>query len=158
MIQPLAPGTPLPPWELEAFAGAPAPRVGDFRGRHLLVLFFSLFCPGCRYRAVPFANRLVVERSYVVTVLGIHTNFEGPELTDEQMAEAREELHIRFPVYRDAGIAATFYEYGAIGTPHWITVDPEGRVVANLFGSEPNRALLRLDYYYRELADALAAG
>ena len=156
MIQPLAPGTPLPPWELEGFAGEAVPSVGDFRGRHLLVLFFSLYCPGCRYRAIPFANRLVVERGDVVTVVGIHTNFEGPELSDAQMAEAREALHIRFPVYRDAGIAATFYEYGAIGTPHWITVDAEGRVTGNLFGSEPNRALLRLDYTYQEIADALA--
>jgi hypothetical protein len=41
--------------------------------------------------------------------------------------------------------------YNAGGTPHWILVDKEGNLEYSIFGSDPNNALLRLDFKINEL-------
>ncbi|HEY0897397.1 MAG TPA: hypothetical protein VGE15_12645, partial [Sphingobacteriaceae bacterium] len=116
----------------------------------LLILFFYLGCPGCIGRAIPFANQMAYEHQDRISVLGIHSNFEGPEYTDDEIIENLRSLHVRFPVFRDSGLAATFHEYRAAGTPHWILVDRGGQVIRSIFGSDPNRALLWLDYAITE--------
>ncbi|MEX0273876.1 MAG: peroxiredoxin family protein [Flavobacteriaceae bacterium] len=143
-------GKAIPEWELESIFGDSVPRVRDLKGSLVLVLFFNLGCPGCKGRALPFANRVAYEKGEQVQVLGIHSRFEGPTYTDAQLRAAKEEYHIRFPYYRDAQSANTFYKYQAGGTPHWILLDCEGLLVYAIFGSDPNNALLRLDYRIQE--------
>lgn len=144
-------GEPLPPWILEATDGQPAPDVESYKGKPLIILIFNLGCPGCKWRAIPFANRLVYEEGDFLQVVGIHTHFEGPDFTDEQIKSAKEEHYIRFPIFRDGDLAATYYNYQAAGTPHWILVDKGGTVIDSIFGSDPNRALLRIHYHVEQL-------
>jgi len=144
-------GQKILPWNLEAVDSLPAKSPDEYQGQFLLILFFYLGCPGCIGRAIPYANRVVLENQGKIQVVGIHSNFEGPEFSDEKILAANKEFFVRFPVYRDAGLATTFYDYGAAGTPHWILVDKKSKVVTSIFGSDPNRALLRLDYYIKEL-------
>lgn len=144
-------GRPLPEWSLEPIFGEAAPKVEAYKGKPLLILFFSLGCPGCVGRAVPFANRMVYENADRMNVIGIHTNFEGPEFSNERFAQAKDELFIRFPFYKDKNYDTTFLNYGAGGTPHWFLVDKDGNVVYSIFGSDPNNALLRLDLKISEL-------
>ena len=94
---------------------------------------------------------MVHEQGDKIQVIGIHSNFEGPEYSDKEIIDEMQKLYSRFPCYRDAGLATTFYDYRAGGTPHWILVDAEGIVRDSMFGSDPNRALLRLDYLIMEL-------
>lgn len=141
----------LEPWYLETVSGTVVPKIEDYLGTPLLILFFNLHCPGCVARAIPFANRMTLENEGKLNVIGIHSTFEGPELSDKDIVVKMEELYARFPFYRDAGLAATFYSYQAAGTPHWILADTTGRIVQNIFGSDPNRALLRLDLSLKEL-------
>lgn len=141
----------LKPFYLETVNKTAVPKVEDFLGAPLLLLFFNLNCPGCVGRAIPFANRMALENEGKLNVLGIHSNFEGPELLDEEIVAQMEKLYARFPYYRDAGLATTFYDYQAAGTPHWILVDAKGQIVKDIFGSDPNRALLRLDFSIKEL-------
>ena len=150
-------GRPLPPWHLVGPDGAEVPEAAAFAGRPLLLLFFSLHCPGSTARAVPFANRVVVERGACVQVVGILTDDEA-ETSDEASARAQERLYVRFPVYRDAGLSATAHAYGTGGTPHWVLVGPSGTVIRSLFGSEPDRTLLRLDYQLDELEGQSVVG
>ena len=153
-------GRMLPPWYLAPIGPDPSPAVpepADFGGRPLLVLFFSLRCLGCTARAVPFANRVVVERGDEVQVVGILTDDEE-QRPDEEAREAFERLHVRFPVFRDTGLAATAHAYEAAGTPHWVLAGPSGTAEASLFGSEPDRSLLRLGYYLDELASRSVVG
>lgn len=138
------------PWHLEPLGQKEVPSPADHIGKPLLILFFYLGCPGCIARAVPFANRMAFEHGERISILGIHSNTEGPEYTDEEIMEKLEALHVRFPVFRDAGFATTFFDYQAAGTPHWILANSEGRVVRSIFGSDVNRALLRLDYAINE--------
>lgn len=85
-----------------------------------------------------------------VNVLGIHSNFEGKEYTNDEIIENLKLLHARFPVFRDAGLATTSHDYRAGGTPHWILVDKNGKIIRSIFDFDPNRALLRLDYAITE--------
>lgn len=144
-------GKPLPDWSLAGIFSDEVPLKDDFIGKPLLILFFYMGCPGCLGRAIPFANRVVVERGESIQVLGIHTNYAGPEYPPEEMAAARNEFFIRFPIFYDTGISATFHDYKGAGTPHWILVNADGIVVDSIFGSDPNRALLRLDYHIIEM-------
>ena len=150
-------GKPLPDWSLESIFGDAVPSVKHFRGKPLLVLIFSLGCPGCVGRAIPYANRIVYEGADSISVLGIHTNFEGVDFSNEQLETARRDLYIRFPFYKDKNFDTTFLNYGAGGTPHWLLVDQDGKVVYSIFGSDPNNALLRLDLKMQELRDHEAA-
>jgi len=144
-------GKPLPNWSIETIFGEQIPSIEDYQGKHLLILFFSLGCPGCLGRAVPYANRVIYENGAKINVLGIHTNFEGIDFSLNQFEKAKEELYIRFPFYKDKNYDTTFLNYGAGGTPHWILVDREGKVDYSIFGSDPNNALLRLDLKINEL-------
>jgi thiol-disulfide isomerase/thioredoxin len=145
-------GEAIPHWDIETINNEiSVPSVEDYVGKPLIVLFFSLHCPGCLGRAIPFANRIVFENGELINVVGIHTHFEGPETSNEHLIQAKEEFHIRFPYFRDTGFASTFHAYQAGGTPHWIVVDKNGVVVDSIFGSDPNRALLKLDYLINEL-------
>ena len=75
-----------------------------------------------------FLYKVVYERGKDINVVGIHSNFEGPEYRISQLQELKEELFIRFPYCNDTGFAATFYEYKVSGTPHWILIDKNGIV------------------------------
>ncbi|MEL4307007.1 peroxiredoxin family protein [Joostella sp. CR20] len=130
------------------------PNVNDFQEKPLLILFFYMGCPGCKGRAIPFANRIVYE-DVGVAVVGIHTRFEGRVYSDDELEKAKEEFHIRFPVYRDQPEATTFKAYQAGGTPHWILIDVNGVVLQSIFGSDPNNALLRLDLKIKELTKTI---
>ncbi len=145
---------PLPDWSIEAIAApTPPPVVGDFSGKPLVVLIFSIGCPGCLGRAIPFANRLVYELGDKLNVIGIHSIFEGANYSDEELLQIKEDLYIRFPFYRDQNYNTTFKRYGAGGTPHWIVTDKAGNVVYSIFGSDPNNALLKLDLKIAELLE-----
>lgn len=143
--------TPILPWSLESIFGDDVPDNSDFLGQPLLILFFGLSCPGCLGRAVPYANRTVVELGDRISVIGIHSDFHRSGFTDSQFQKAKEALYIRFPFYRDQNFDRTFKDYRAGGTPHWILLDAEGKVKYSLFGSDPNNALLKLDYRIAEL-------
>ena len=148
----IALGETLPNWSIESiFEEEKIPKVEDYLGKPLWLLFFSLGCPGCVGRAVPYANRVVYENGEQINVIGIHTNFEGIDFKHERFEKAKKELFIRFPFYKDFNYDTTFLNYGAGGTPHWILMDENGNVKYSIFGSDPNNALLRLDLKIQEL-------
>ena len=111
-------GNQLPDWSLEGIFDDNVPEKKTFLGKPLLILFFSLGCPGCLGRAIPYANRVVYENGNNINVMGIHTNFEGLDFPIEKFIRAKEEFYIRFPIYRDHNYDTTFLNYGAGGTPH----------------------------------------
>lgn len=141
------------PWTLESIFGDEVPNVLDYSNQPLLIVFFSLGCPSCLGRAIPYANRVVVENGDKMKVLGIHTDFHHNGYTLEQFQNAKDEFYIRFPFFRDAEYDRTFRDFGAGGTPHWILLDADGKVTYSLFGSDPNNALLKLDYKISEVLE-----
>ena len=107
-MQALALNQHLPNWSLEALLDGEPPEPESFLGKPLLILIFSLGCPGCVGRAIPFANRMVYEYGDQLPVLGIHSNFEGVDFTKEEFQQAKEKYYIRFPFYRDQNFIRTF--------------------------------------------------
>ena len=148
-------GHPLPDWSIESiFEGEIVPNIDDYKGKPLLILFFSLGCPGCLGRAIPYANRVVYENGENIKVIGIHTNFEGIDFPLKKFEEAKKEFYIRFPFFKDKNYDTTFLNYGAGGTPHWVLVNKNSIVEYSIFGSDPNNALLRLDLKINEIIEA----
>lgn len=145
------PGQSLPNWSIEPIFGENIPTLEDYAGKPLLILLFSLGCPGCLGRAIPYANRVLVEHGQALPVIGIHTNIEAVDFSTDRFSKAKEDLYIRFPFFKDKNYNNTFWIYGAGGTPHWILVDKKGDILYSIFGSDPNNALLRLDYKIHEL-------
>jgi len=146
LLNQVALGKELPNWSIEGVFDDSVPEVQDFRGTPLLILFFNLSCPGCLGRAIPYANGLIVDEKININVVGIHSNFNGADFSAEEFAKAQKEFYIRFPIFRDANFDTTFLNFGAGGSPHWILIDADGIVRYSIFGSDPNNALLRLDY------------
>lgn len=138
-------------WKLKGINGAVVPDILTFTGKPLLILFFNLGCPGCKGRALPFANSMVVEHGNKINVCGIHTNFEGLDYNDEELIKAKETYYIRFPYFRDFNFNTTFVNYEAGGTPHWVLTNESLDPVYSIFGSDPNNALLRLELKIKEL-------
>ena len=142
---------PIPEWSIETIFGNDVPMNSDFFGKSTLILIFSLGCPGCLGRAIPFANRMVVENQDNLNVIGIHSNFEGVDFSLEKFQKAKDDFFIRFDFFKDKNFNTTFLDYGAGGTPHWLLVDEKGNLVYSIFGSDPNNALLRLDLKIKEV-------
>lgn len=142
-----------PELKIEAISAANVPKLDSFKGKPLLILFFYLGCPGCKGRAIPFANKLVYENT-PIHVIGIHSRFEGKRYTDEELLAAIDEFYIRFPIFKDLNDNETFSAFQAGGTPHWILIDQSGNIIQSMFGSDPNNALLRIDLKIRELLES----
>lgn len=138
--------------QIESIFEEAVPDLELFKSKPLLVLFFYLGCPGCKGRAIPFANKLVYENT-PINVIGIHSRFEGKIYTNEELKAAKDEFYIRFPYYNDKNNNDTFKTFEAGGTPHWLLFNKEGEMVQSIFGSDPNNALLRIDLKIKELLD-----
>ena len=92
-------GRQISEWSIESISDSEIPTLESYRGKPLLILFFNLGCPGCKGRALPFANWVNIEYKDKINVLGIHTNFEGVDFTDEQLVDCKSEFYINFPYF-----------------------------------------------------------
>ena len=145
-------GQLLPSWELEPIFDETVPDINSFAGKPLLILFFNLGCPGCKGRAIPFAN-LLVHEGKEVSVIGIHSRLEGKDYSKNDLKAAKDEFYIRFPYFMDRNDKNTFLKYEGGGTPHWILIDKNGHLAYSIFGSSPNNALLKLELKIQELLE-----
>ena len=145
--------TPAKELNILPIFGDDTPVLEDFKGAPLLVLFFYLGCPGCKGRAIPFANKLMYEKT-PIQVIGVHSRFEGKVYSQEELRAARDEFYIRFPYFSDKNDNDTFTQFQAGGTPHWLLFDKHGKLVQSMFGSDPNNALLRIDLKIKELLES----
>ncbi|MEL6650418.1 MAG: TlpA disulfide reductase family protein [Bacteroidota bacterium] len=137
-------------WQLTDLAGNAVPDLSTYQGQPIMLLFWNIGCPNCKSRALPFAKQLA--RAYpAIQVVGIHTRFEGPVYSPAQVDQIRQLLKIDFPMYIDDG-KATWENFQAEGTPHWVLVDAEGQIHRSVFGSMPG-ALQRLDFVLREMLE-----
>lgn len=153
-MQEFAVGQALPSWKLNSILVDEIPTIEDFKGKPLLILFYHLDCIACKGRAFPYSNRLIYD-NIGVNVIGIHsrinTKFSTKIYTKQEHQEVNDEFAVRFPIFEDFNDNYTFNKYKCGGTPHWILVDKNGVVVYSIFGSDPNNALLKLDFKIAEL-------
>ncbi len=145
----ITPGQPAPAWSIQGtlIDGPAGPEA--YRGRPLLLLFFNIGCAGCTGRAIPYTLELH-ERYPQLHIVAIHSSFSvSSTYPVGQIKAVLDYFKIPYPVLLDEG-ETTFERYQAEGTPHWVLIDAEGRVLKSFFGSMEG-AVQRMEYTLLEL-------
>lgn len=117
------------------------PRLGieDFRGRFLLLDFWTLCCVNCHH---VLAELRPVEEKFkdVLTVVGVHSPKFEHEKLPESVASAISRHEIEHPVLNDPNMS-TWQAYGVRAWPTLVLVDPLGEVIATYSGEGHAHAL-----------------
>ena len=128
----------------DTWFGTTNPRLGikDFRGRFLLLDFWTLCCVNCHH---VLAELRAVEKEFhdVLTVVGVHSpKFEHEKLPDS-VAAAIARHDIEHPVLNDPNMA-TWKSYGVRAWPTLVLVDPRGDIITTYSGEGHAHAISAL--------------
>jgi thiol-disulfide isomerase/thioredoxin len=112
--------------------GGKAYSVADFRGRFLLLDFWTFCCINCLH---VIEELRPVEEKYgdVLDVVGVHSPKFVHETDHEAVAAAVERYEVHHPVLDDPELV-TWDAYAVRAWPTLVLVDPEGYVVAQFSG------------------------
>ena len=112
---------------LTTFSGEPV-RLSDLRGKHVMVDFWSSWCPPCREEAPALAAAYDRYRTQGVEFVGVAVW----DIEDEA-ARFAEESGAAYPAGVDTkGVIAV--DYGLTGIPEKYFIDPDGRIVRKYVG------------------------
>jgi thiol-disulfide isomerase/thioredoxin len=125
----------------DTWFGTTNPRLGisDFKGRFLLLDFWTLCCVNCHH---VLAELRPVEEKFkdVLTVVGVHSPKFEYEKLPESVAAAIDRHEIHHPVLNDPNMT-TWQSYGVRAWPTWVLVDPKGEIIATYSGEGHAHAL-----------------
>ena len=148
MAKPGIEGQPAPEFRLAQWFDAEgkklndAIKLGDYRGRYVLLMFWQSWCPGCHKHAFPTMK--AVKEHFAdeqgLALLGAQTVFEGFSTnTLDQVTAVQQEYGLNFPMAHDDGEehklerSYLMNQYRSGGTPWMVLIDPKGIVLANAF-------------------------
>lgn len=119
--------------------------LGDFRGRILLLDFWTYGCINCIHMVPELAE---VERRFAdtVQVVGVHSGKFINERVSENIARACERLEVHHPVVNDRQFR-TWRSYAVNAWPTIVTISPDGYVVAVQRGEATAEELSRQIQY-----------
>lgn len=143
----LQPGDIAPSWQLQTLEGEPAPSLESLMGKPVLILFWNLGCPGCKSRALPVTKQMR-EIYPDLQVIGVHTHSDN-SYSPRQVQEMQLLHKLDYPMYQDVEGGPTFEVFQAEGTPHWVLIDKDGKMLRSVWGSQEGQ-IQRLDYLLRE--------
>jgi thiol-disulfide isomerase/thioredoxin len=130
--------TTAPELSGDTWLGTSTPQLGveSFRGRFLLLDFWTLCCVNCHH---VLAELRELETTYA-DVVGVHSpKFEHEKLADTVLqAIHRHDIH--HPVLNDPDMT-TWQAYGVRAWPTLVLVDPEGMIVATYSGEGHGHAI-----------------
>lgn len=119
-----------------------------YNSTHLLLIFYNNQCLGCTGRALPLAYEFT-KKFKNIQVIGIHVDFSNREINEDEIVEIFTSKTLPFPIYKD--IDLNLYDhFRCEGTPHWILLNKNRKVVNSIFGSQA-AAHNRLLYAIEEL-------
>ena len=138
------PGTMAPTFALPPLEGGADLSLESFRGKIVVVDFWSTWCVPCLDQLPRLAEIATTYPDRVAVVAIVHK--DSPELVAEWLAENPTEpmIHLLDPGDKVAR------EYGVRGIPATFVVGPDGAIMAS-------RDNPRVRMYYRELAEYLEA-
>ena len=112
--------------------GGKAYSIADFRGRVLILDFWTFCCVNCLH---VLDELRPVEAQYpdALTIVGVHSPKFEHEADADALAAAVERYAVHHPVLDDPDLV-TWRAYAARAWPTLVVVDPEGYVVASMSG------------------------
>lgn len=118
----------------DTWFGTTNPRLGiaDFKGRFLLLDFWTLCCVNCHH---VLAELRPVEEKFkdVLTVVGVHSPKFEYEKLPASVSAAIDRHEIHHPVLNDPNMT-TWQSYGVRAWPTLVLVDPKGEIIATYSG------------------------
>ncbi len=116
--------------------------VADFRGRFVLLDFWTFCCINCLH-VIEELRELEGEYAAELVVVGVHSPKFVHEADPDALAAAVERHRVHHPVLDDPDLV-TWQAYTARAWPTLVLVDPEGYVVAQYAGEGHAHALAAL--------------
>ena len=122
----------------------------DFEGKFKVIYCFQAWCPGCHSRGLPALKEMsdALEGNDNVVFIALQTVFEGSHAnTYERMLEIQKEYDLKIPFGHDTGDAttrnrsSTLTNYRNGGTPWFIFIDENDKVVFNNFHLDTKKAI-----------------
>lgn len=132
-------------FELPSIDGDRMVRLSDFRGKVVMVDFWSSWCPPCRQESPALAAAYEDFRDQGVEFVGI-----AIWDVDSETRKFRDAFELEYPIVADSN-GAVAVEWGVVGIPEKFFVDREGRVVKKYAGPMTRD---RLGLELRALLDA----
>jgi hypothetical protein len=116
-------------------------KLSDFDGKFKVLFCFQSWCRGCHSKGFPDLKKMIEAANGNVNVvfLAIQTVFEGHhENTFDKMLEIQKLYDLKIPFGNDAGddgksISKIFWNYNIGGTPWFIFIDKNNKVVYSDF-------------------------
>ncbi len=132
-------------FELPSIDGDRMVRLSDFRGKIVMVDFWSSWCPPCRQESPALAAAYEDFRDQGVEFVGI-----AIWDVDSETRKFRDAFELEYPIVADSN-GSVAVEWGVVGIPEKFFVDREGRVVKKYAGPMTRD---RLGLELRALLDA----
>ncbi|MGW0912985.1 NHL domain-containing thioredoxin family protein [Streptomyces sp. NPDC002784] len=117
-------------------------RLADFRGRVLILDFWTFCCVNCLH-VIDELRALEHKHPDTVVVVGVHSPKFVHEAEHQAVVDAVERYGVEHPVLDDPELA-TWKQYAVRAWPTLVVVDPEGYVVAQHAGEGHVHAIERL--------------
>ncbi len=125
-------------------------KLADYEGKFKVIYGFQSWCPGCHSQGLPALQKMTnaLRDNSTVAFLAIQTVFEGKSAnTKERMKEIQKQYELNIPFGHDEGnqesqfISSTMQDYRTGGTPWFIFIDQENRVIFNDYHINVDKAI-----------------
>ena len=136
----IAPELNVPIWIDKEGLKTESVLLSSFEGKFKVIYCFQAWCPGCHSQGLPSLKEMVsaLGGSDKVAFFAVQTVFEGKHAnTEDRMKEIQKEYDLKIPFGHDVGDAQSrnrstiMGDYRTGGTPWFIFIDKENRVVFN---------------------------
>lgn len=125
-------------------------QLSDYEDKFKVIYCFQSWCPGCHSRGLPALQKMMeaLKNNDKIVFMAIQTVFEGIHTnTKDKLLKTQEQYNLEIPFGHDVGDettnnrSSTMYNYKTGGTPWFIFIDQQGKVVFNDFHLDEEKAI-----------------